>query len=1762
MPEAIIDTVPPAPGSIGDELDGLLAALARAQLKIGPRERIAAHTLVAELIALGRVAALVDLRAALRPLLARSAEERDTYDGVFGALISQYSENCQENESEKLGKKNICNNKILPCSIIFMIFFIVIIFPNPINYVDDQAFINALEVIEVQQYALENYNRTVEEIARRSSLMRAEDPPLTHEQQLDRIAKAAGQFGGAPTLEELARVLVPSEYEPPLLRLPSSTPSAGELAALEALSIASAGKIAGNPEILDPGNASILQELAKAQQASKIGEEPVATVQFPPPLENPAAPDNSKASDKPSSKVKPPYIGWPAQSYAVKLSEWTGLPLSWPIAVFGVASADDKGADDKEADGRVWAQLALALARIEQPGREPAYSELIKAAQKSLKAREPDQIPRTSRLAAAFQEMLEGHPGGFASRDKLFAAADIVALEHKLASPIVADRYYLPRALAVTPGFIPPADFVKDAPWLPPRPPAEAVYAPIWTPVVALLFPFGFAVFWLANSLTIRKAYLRRRPPNLPPLHMDIVSKIRRRISEKNQTLARLAHRLLIRTPEITDRIDIGGTITATLRQGLHHITPVYQRLYRAPEYLVLIERQAAGDQETERLRMLTHRLSDMVPVTIFTFRGDPAVLEPELIGGRPQPLEQVIAAHGGHRLVVLGTGVGFLDPVTLQPRPAARLLEQFQHRALLTPVPLVEWGREEIALAQELRFPVGRATEQGMLHLAELLGVTSNEERELLDTRGDGLARALPERLRVHPERFFYSAPPSGVEVPQLLRELRNFLDPPGFEWLCALAVYPAVQWDLTLFLGATLAETPKGTPDEDPLYREDRIAALTQLPWLREGTMPVWLRRALIAELGRAGRADEVRDALKGLIEEAKRKGEQRSDNDAVLRVGREQPIEGFDPNRLYDDEVLLDFMARGRVEDFALPRRSVLEALFPRGLLERIGLPGLVAGIVALVYAGAAWWVAPKVDGQPWGLWGAEVHALVTGAWLPLELLALGGIAALALAEPEVTRSLLRSLTRRLAVPSAGFAAAAAVDAVMSIPPGNSPGAVLTGTTPGIAAILILGGIPAILIMARNYCESCYIFLPDHRPRSIRILYLAGAALGVAGALAAAELSAEPLTGWGRAGFFALLAIVAAVPIISLSVGARWGTPSPDVHPAKAKLLRPSLRAALAIGLVAPALVAAYLIQGTSVYLGTISPGSGVVAETSDGRYMAIADRDGRVQVFDTESNAKVGTIETHIGPIASLAIAATDNGHPQQRLVVAAGGANGQTVVRPVGDTSLPDRYAWVKKGESHSIGQAPLAAYGKHAHLLLGIEKPHKAAVFIAGDTPNQRLEVGDHGVLTALTALDDDYFAAATMDGGVFTVKLTESKPLLPFPPAAWLRLDDSRARHLTYDPGKRLLTVLADDGTVITAEVTREGELKEANRSSDYWTVGGLGPRVPWKRRSQAPPNPSGGAAQTPALNSTPDQGKGDALNPLQGTAAQSSNCGDGVLLSTNTAPPKCLRPGDTFRECANCPEMVLIPRGDFVMGSPDNEEGRAKDEGPQQRVAMNYDFAAGRFEVSFAEWDACVAESGCNGYRPDDNGFGRGRHPVINVSWKDVQQYLQWLSKKSGAQYRLLSEAEWEYVARAGTTTPFWWGKAIAPENANYDRNIADRSKSRTNTRNQPMEVGTYPPNLFGLFDTAGNVWEWVEDCWHENYIGAPINGSAWTESKCGLHVLRGGFWYGNPKGLRSAFRGRTEPTARADNVGFRAARRLPGLKPSSSVPASSSG
>ena len=266
----------------------------------------------------------------------------------------------------------------------------------------------------------------------------------------------------------------------------------------------------------------------------------------------------------------------------------------------------------------------------------------------------------------------------------------------------------------------------------------------------------------------------------------------------------------------------------------------------------------------------------------------------------------------------------------------------------------------------------------------------------------------------------------------------------------------------------------------------------------------------------------------------------------------------------------------------------------------------------------------------------------------------------------------------------------------------------------------------------------------------------------------------------------------------------------------------------------------------------------------------------------------------------------------------------------------------------------------------------------------------------------------------------------------------------------------------------------------------------------------------------------------------------ALSAMPGTDTALALTPQQEKALKPGEAFKECERCPEMVAVPAGRFMMGSPATDASvppaTRRSEEPQHEVTIARPFAVGKFEVMADEFRACIDEGGCKswtgGTKPE------GRHPIGGLSWNMAKDYVAWLAKKAGKPYRLLTEAEWEYAARAGTTTPYYTGDTITAKQARFSAGSAGKA---TDT----LDAGQFPPNPFGLHDMAGNVEEWVEDCFNDGYKGAPADGSAWLAGICDIRMARGGDYYGMAVHVRSAARNGFDASSRS--FGFRVARTL---------------
>lgn len=275
-------------------------------------------------------------------------------------------------------------------------------------------------------------------------------------------------------------------------------------------------------------------------------------------------------------------------------------------------------------------------------------------------------------------------------------------------------------------------------------------------------------------------------------------------------------------------------------------------------------------------------------------------------------------------------------------------------------------------------------------------------------------------------------------------------------------------------------------------------------------------------------------------------------------------------------------------------------------------------------------------------------------------------------------------------------------------------------------------------------------------------------------------------------------------------------------------------------------------------------------------------------------------------------------------------------------------------------------------------------------------------------------------------------------------------------------------------------------------------------------------------------------------------------------LLMACSSAPRKTYSEFESFQEPLAIgglgPKMIVVPAGKFIMGTSETQRSVFKSEHPAHPVHIKKPFAIGQFELTFQEYDEFVKSTGYQ--KPSDLGWGskywgRGKTPVFNVSWHDAKRYLAWLSQQTGAHYRLPTEAEWEYAARAGTTSTYTTGECITADQANFhDKEQYANCEPTGQYRGKAIETGTFKPNAWGLYDVHGNILEWTEDCWHDSYDHAPADGSAWLDeddANCQRRVLRGGSWSGRAVELRSGTRSNNLADFKSIFIGFRVVREL---------------
>jgi WD40 repeat protein/predicted chitinase len=1104
-------------------------------------------------------------------------------------------------------------------------------------------------------------------------------------------------------------------------------------------------------------------------------------------------------------------ITWNPPSLAQRLHELTGLPANGPLDLFRPEVNDPSG----------WARLALALARIEAPDAAPSLAELSAAARRAFETASVDGAPAL--IAPLTAIAAEDAP-----------PADIGLLIDRLsADPAIggASAGAVNRALAIL------GDERLPAPgqvWKAPPPHPASSVAPAWLRWLAAAVPLGF-LFWFFTKYALRRPFLRRRQPRVPPLHTDLISDAGRRVAFDAGLFQRAGQRLLSRTPQASATLDIRETLSATLREGGVFITPVYASTRARPEYLILIERASASDHEALRLRQLIERLKGLVDYDIWYFQTEPGELESD-DRARRITIEQAQTRFPEHRLIILGTGEGFLDPVSFEPRPVAQKLRFWARRALLTPVALADWSREEYALAEGLSMPIGRATPEGLLTLSDLLGLDGVDSAARLNPKGDGLARPLPDIFRGGGQRFLYPSAPDELTLRRLIRELRGGLDAQGFEWLAALGVYPAIQWDLTLYLGVELARLPGGDPVRDPIYDEARLANLSQLPWLKAGQMPNWLRRALIAELSPV-RREEVRQVIARAIEAA-RPQDRAEEEKLRLRIGREAPKEALPPERLFDDEVLLDFLMARNEEDFPLARLTRLNQIFERSFWEQFGAPEWLTASAAIAFAAAAFAVAP-VQGQ---------GPLVTGAFVPLLLLAIGALSAASLWNPKASLARLMWISERAAPVGPVFALATAFVFAARIVDQRAPQVV---AALGDYAGLFFGGPPWLTLFVA-VCIGIMIFrgLGERLGFNIfvsplgsfatwRDFFLKSLALTVLFPIFAILSSDLATFVLGRSSAFYQVGLLLAPWTLLTLLGLL--SSHAGLAPAKGRASAPASREnsrwpqLARFGLAAAPVAAAVLVAAQINLTHTVrdlglSPAE--VVTSVDGTLLLSISASGDFTVLTADGDPIGSPLRRATGQPVASAIGGT-----AQAPRLAWADASGKVFLREPGGPVQPvvDPLTGL---QLESRASPPRLGFGPDGRLFVATETEGAASVLAAGKSVRLNPEFGP---VSALLALEPGLAAVATLDGSVHVIDAGGARVAPTVRTAAQPSEPASAARQLLPGLTPGTFRMLATDGRLWTVRYGAGEELE----MEDAGILAALALGPPVRRDKSGPAKP-----------------------------------------------------------------------------------------------------------------------------------------------------------------------------------------------------------------------------------------------------------------------------------------------------------------------------
>ena len=1173
-----------------------------------------------------------------------------------------------------------------------------------------------------------------------------------------------------------------------------------------------------------------------------------------------------------------------------------------------------------------------------------------------------------------------------------------------------------------------------------------------------------------------------------------------------------------------TRRLHLDATVQATARHaGL--LQPVYAERMAVPECLVLVDYRHGADQMAALARLVSQRLEAAgLSVHRYHYQQDPRRVRAAASAGpaRWLALTELAGRYPNARLLLIGEPAPLIDPWRQALRPWAEVLAWWPQRGLLaTRMPPLDWMR--VFRAEGLA--VTDLSSSGLASMAEHLAGLSPQEHPSTAPRV-----LLPRGLQ-NSEAWLTPLAPPQSEQQALLKQLRLFLRADGLLLFSAMAAYPQLHWGLTRALDLNL------TPDA--VARELRLLRIARLPWCREGWLPDWLREALQAQCGKSeqkiianlyqqllGLADIDGKGEISLPFDLSQPAATRGLRRWLQRLTQLAPQESSLRDRIFANALL---GSRRRGIDFLLPRK--LASHLPAGTM-RLLLPRL---LLLLLLGGLAGWGT----GWAWDRWLQHpVAALAQAAQLAehghyqVQILHTGETLQLAQALSDTLNQFgfpapeMRELsTDELTLPDR------AEGRVNSVQVGAAEDTATADFLAQRLAYLSWGLKPVVTDQLSDAVPTDHALQQPPKAGELRVwLFTAGRKDSPFSDRSREPLTEAPLQGRRN----------------PLAPSKRENPPQPAVEQEAAteQAAKPQPQSTDQQQSLAEPLPSSQPRQ-LSVIQDDLKQGD----TTQQAEQKVVPEQD---TVPESTQNHDTGSIPTDIAKIYNIKPA-----------------RNQRIDVRYFRKDECPivDWCRINNTGEYLIANDWLLTGQVSRADLVLMYNQTEYRKVLFWQEEGSKSSFRSNKGICYFITDRGKFLYAHPYTSADPGCEKIT-SKYALIFPNGTVLFIIDdevnpdnkkftrvgvlsSGSKHPVFaqnrKSGKKVTLKEGEFGKFFADGRIEYGEFSLEDFYSEQTLGLGLGPAgkdIAYVRK------------QEPKIREILEEIRIETLTALQvvgpviagGQREHLPMAGQSVpLMVKQSRSPVPTLMQDELSDGTLGPEMVVIPAGSFLMGSPDDEPERSSDEGPQHQVKID-SFAIGRTEVTFEQYDLFAQATGRK--LPNDQGWGRDSRPVINISWEDATTYATWLSEQTGQRYRLPSEAEWEYAARTGTLTPFSTGDCIHTDQANYNGNYdyADCGAKTGLSRAKTVPAGSLPANPWGLHEVHGNVWEWVQDCWHPNYGGAPQDGTAWEAGgDCALRLGRGGGWFYRPENLRSAFRFRLTADDAFSYLGFRLARTL---------------